>query len=298
MTGQVLEAHVVLLVHGLDEPGGLWNSLVPELASRGLRAVRFSYPDDQALEDSSRLLLEAVEELHARGVQRLSIVAHSMGGLLTRDLLTRPDGYAGECLHPEDLPSVDRLITVGTPNSGSELAPFRVVLEINQRIARYRADPEATIRDLFRNDDGHGEAGRDLLPGSAFLTRLNSRPMPRGVQMTIIAAKWICPQSVWATDVLRARGVRHLLGEERTLVALREMSDLTDLIGDGVVPMESACLPGVEDVVLLEGDHRSLMQQRRILDIVRPYRAPSQEVPGAIPVIVERLTSPQDFTCP
>lgn len=292
LVGQMLDAHVVLLVHGLDEPGSLWNGLAPELASRGLCTVRVSYPDDQALDASSLALLHAVEELHARGVQRLSIVAHSMGGLLARDLLTRPDAYAGECLHPANLPSVDRLITIATPNSGSELARFRIVLEINQRIARYRADPRATLRDLLRNEDGHGEAGHDLLPGSAFLTRLNARPFPTGVGVTIIAAKWLCPQSSEVTELLRGPVVRRVLGQARTDAALEEFSELTDLVGDGVVPMDSACLPGAEDVVILEGDHRSLLQARTIMDTFRPWRTASHEVPAAIPIIVERLTSP------
>src|SRR5690606_22566445 len=38
---------VVLLVHGLDEPGDIWDDLTPALHEAGHTVVRFNYPNDQ-----------------------------------------------------------------------------------------------------------------------------------------------------------------------------------------------------------------------------------------------------------
>ncbi len=48
----------VVLVHGLDEPGGLFDELTPALEQAGFRAVEFRYPNDQAITRSSEFLAE------------------------------------------------------------------------------------------------------------------------------------------------------------------------------------------------------------------------------------------------
>ena len=122
-------ADLVLLIHGIDEVGPIWDNLAPQLAVRGYAVARFDYPNDQGLADSAALLHDELRSLRARGVVRITLIAHSMGGLIARDVLTSPDAYACRAAGHAGLPDITRLITVGTPNHGSPLARLRAVLE-------------------------------------------------------------------------------------------------------------------------------------------------------------------------
>ena len=51
---------VVMLVHGLDEPGGIWDQLAPALVADGHTVVRFEYANDQAIAISAGDLIEAL----------------------------------------------------------------------------------------------------------------------------------------------------------------------------------------------------------------------------------------------
>jgi triacylglycerol lipase len=78
------------------------------------------------------------------GEARVDIVAHSMGGLATRQFL----------LDGDEAIAVRRAVFLGTPHRGSVAAVL-----------------------------SWGEGGREMVPGSAFLTRLNGeRAVPEGVR--------------------------------------------------------------------------------------------------------------------
>ena len=177
---------IVMLIHGLDDPGRIFGDLIPVLRERGHAVTRFEYPNDGPICESADLLVRSLRELREAGVERVDIVAHSMGGLVSRDALTRRDGYGGDGSGGEDLPSIDRLIMVGTPNQGSVCAKFRVLGEFQEHITRaWHGD-----RTPDRSDaDGSGEAGRDLLPDSEYLCDLNERPLATHTRHTIIAAR-------------------------------------------------------------------------------------------------------------
>jgi len=82
------------------------------------------------------------------GEPRVDIVAHSMGGLATRQFL----------LDGEEATAVRRAVFLGTPHRGSVAAVL-----------------------------SWGEGGREMVPGSAFLTRLNGeRAVPEGVRALAI----------------------------------------------------------------------------------------------------------------
>jgi pimeloyl-ACP methyl ester carboxylesterase len=74
------KGRVVLLVHGLDEPGSIWDELIPELHARGHAVARFDYPNDQPARASADLLLGELRQIRAQGITQIDIVAHSMGG--------------------------------------------------------------------------------------------------------------------------------------------------------------------------------------------------------------------------
>lgn len=252
---------LVVLIHGLDEPGRIWDDAGPAIASAGLCVARFDYPNDQAISASADRLLATLAELAAMGVRTFDAIGHSMGGLVARDALTRP-------AKPGTLPAPQRLITIGTPNKGSPLARHRWVAEAREQLARWAESPGWTPPGSASPRGERGRAGVDLMPGSPFFTDLETRPLPE-VAMTIILGR-LLP-----------------LPPERNTVGRA----ILDAMGDGVVSVASARLAGVRDVVELCATHRGLVRNVSPTDAVRTRlgRAAKGPVPPAIPVILDRL---------
>jgi pimeloyl-ACP methyl ester carboxylesterase len=267
----------VVLVHGLDDPGKVWRSLAPVLHEEGFAVWLMQYPNDQPIGESARLLFEELRGLRRNGVEQIALVGHSMGGLVSRELLTSPQIGYGAAVHDGLVPDVRLLIMVGTPNHGSPLARFRGVAEARDQLARLTRGEASWVSGIL---DGAGEAKIDLLPDSRFLAELNSRSRPEGVDMLIIAGVasplspaeirgWIESWSQGATDDQRRR--LEELGAS--------LLSLTDGLGDGLVSVESTRLDGVEHR-LVEGTH---------LSMIRNLTADSDRVPPAVPLIVDRL---------
>ena len=279
-------ARVVLLVHGLDDPGGMFDDLIPMLHKVGHVVAQLDYPNDGPIGESADLLAAQLIKLRALGAAHVDIIAKSMGGLVTRDVLTRPAHYGGDGRGGDELPAVDRFIMVGTPNHGSQMARFRVLLELGEHLPGiFRGDLDSATSDL----DGRGEAGIDLLPGSTFLRRLNERPIATHTRHTIIAGRIspIDPSDVkrWldrmrkAADVDSAPGgLRSLMTDDSADAANKLVESTVNCLGDGLVTIESARLDGVDDFVLVSGNHLSM-----IIDF------DDEALPPAIPIILDRL---------
>ena len=252
---------VVLLIHGLDEPGDIWDDMAPALAAAGHHVVRFDYPNDQRIATSADAFAKALQTLKARGVTNIDIVAHSMGGLVARDALTRAEHYAGNADQSDDapLPDVDRLLLVGTPNYGSPVAKLRVVAEIREQMLRVFEKGDHDWRVLLGSiSDGAGEAGEDLSIGSAFLNELNQRPLPKHVKITCIVGEMAPDDSNRLDDLLESEFAQKVLGADAARYA-EDVRTLGKELGDGVVPVSSARLEGVEDVVVVHANHRTML---------------------------------------
>jgi len=212
----------VLLVHGLDEPGGIWADLLPVLGAAGFDTWEFLYPNDQGIDDSADLLAASWSELPAD--QRLVLVGHSMGGLVIRDFVSR-------WRHPVGFPprvagaSVQGVILAGTPNQGSDWARLRVWLELRDQWA---AGQQSGFSPLGGLRDGTGAAKIDLMPGSWFLDQLNARPWPESVPMRIIG------------------GV---------------LLESTPGLGDGVVAAESLAVSGAPEPIMVGASHRGMLKR-------------------------------------
>ncbi len=244
----------VVLVHGLEDPGWTWRDLVPRLVDSGEVVVRFRYPGDQPIADSSDLFAGELRRLAESGVRRVDLVAHSMGGLIARDVLTRTAHYAGDGSGGGRYPAVGRLIMLGTPTHGAPLARLW----------------------------GGGEATVDLAPGSDFLRRLNERPHSNGTLYTIVAGS-VSPLSGQEIDRLEGAWER-FAGDARAGAygsgrAWGLLKALSRGLGDGIVSTDSARLAGVDDVVIVEANHLSM--------IVNVFS--SERVPPAIPIVLDRL---------
>ncbi len=267
---------VVLLVHGLDEPGEIWDSLAPLLRSKGYRVARLDYPNDQAIAHSADALLAALRALAAAGTERVDIVGHSMGGLVARDALTRPEFVDGE----DGFPDVERLILVGTPNHGAPLAPMRMALEVREQALRWMGDGALVDALTGFFAEGCGAAGTDLTPGSAFLTDLNARPLPSGVRITQILGNASPVDQQDVLGMLDSPLGRALFAQDDAAAVAAQAREWMGAVGDGVVPRSSALLEGVDDVVELNANHRGLL---------RAAPAPGREASPGVEAILDRL---------
>lgn len=114
----------VLLVHGFVCNRGLWNSWLVRLRAAGVPCVAVDLEPVLAPLDAYAPILEAaVRRLEAATGMAPVVVAHSMGGLVTRRWLLD----AG-------LARVHHVITLGTPHGGTALA--RWGLSVNARQMR------------------------------------------------------------------------------------------------------------------------------------------------------------------
>lgn len=238
-----------ILIHGLDDPGLVWRNLAPALADNGWQVFIMTYPNDQAIRESSRFFLEQLQNFAKQKAGDISIVSHSMGGLVTRDLLTNPEfDYPGKA-EQGLLPHIRRFIMVAPPNHGSHLARFRFLTEIRDQVYHLLYTDSHLLRCLL---DGTGAAGIDLLPKSRFLIELNRRPLPRDIDIRIIAGILI----PWFPE-----------------------STIVRTLGDGLVPVFSAELTDLP-VSLVHGIH---------MPMIRNFFENSTRIPPAVPKVLEIL---------
>ena len=104
-------ADPILLLHGVLCNGGVWRSLKRRLRKAGLGpsyAPSYGPPlaSIELFADQIAAKIDAI--LAATGAKQVSIVAHSMGGLVARAYVRK---YGGD--------KVKRVITIGTPHQGS-----------------------------------------------------------------------------------------------------------------------------------------------------------------------------------
>lgn len=144
----------VLLVHGYGCNSGYWAHLAPRLArARISHATVDLTPVTADIDHYVAQVERAVQALRAQtGAARIAIVAHSMGGLVTRAWMRE---------HGQD--RVARAITLGTPHFGTGLANFG--LGVNAVQMRRRGGMPC---DWLRALDAGEDAGRRALFTSIF----------------------------------------------------------------------------------------------------------------------------------
>ena len=105
---------VVVLVHGILRSSKSMSRVAAAFAGSGVSAEPFDYPSTRVpLEESAGYLKRCVENFPP-SVTGVHFVVHSMGGLLVRE-------YLRQTADAPD-PRLRRLVMIGTPNHGANLA--------------------------------------------------------------------------------------------------------------------------------------------------------------------------------
>ena len=114
---QANEQAIVLLVHGYLSNRGIWWRYAHALRRRGNYVAAVDLTPPLASLETFIVALDAAVERHRRltGRRRVILIAHSMGGLVSRAWLARRVD-----------PEVVLLITIGTPHCGTRLAPMAI----------------------------------------------------------------------------------------------------------------------------------------------------------------------------
>jgi pimeloyl-ACP methyl ester carboxylesterase len=240
------DAAPVLLVHGLDEPGSIWDDLAPALLAAGHAVWELRYPNDQGIDRSAEFLAAHWSELPPE--RPVAIVGHSMGGLVARDFVSR----LWRVSMPG--PGITGVVLVGTPNRGSDWARLRVWLELRDHFPTGEGRRFSLFAALR---DGAGEAKIDLRPDSDFLRALNARPWPEGVPIRAIAGRLVAPPADLADGLAAAAAETGSAALARALSGW--WSTVGEDLGDGVVSLASAGVPGGPAPLIVGASHRGML---------------------------------------
>jgi pimeloyl-ACP methyl ester carboxylesterase len=100
----------VVLIHGIVRSSKTMAKLREPLEKSGFTVFPFDYPSTRVtLEDSAEYLHQVLESLE--GLDEIHLVVHSLGGLVVRSYLQK---------HRD--PRIKRMVMLGVPNHGAELA--------------------------------------------------------------------------------------------------------------------------------------------------------------------------------
>lgn len=142
----------VILLHGLFQNRSCLYWMQHRLKQAGFKNVlSINTPPWRDLETLTEILARKVDEVRiAHKVDKVSLVGHSMGGMIARNYIQLRGGAS----------RVACCITIGAPHHGSKLAPFAL-----------------------------SQLGKSLLPGSEFLKQINAAGRPAEGRMIAIYSR-------------------------------------------------------------------------------------------------------------
>lgn len=107
-----MQGEAVILIHGIVRSSKSFGKLRSQLKEAGYTPIGFDYPSTRvSIEESAEYLHSLIGSL--KGVQKIHFVVHSMGGILVRQYFAK---------HADE--RVTRLVMMGVPNRGAELADW------------------------------------------------------------------------------------------------------------------------------------------------------------------------------
>jgi pimeloyl-ACP methyl ester carboxylesterase len=162
-----MSGKAVIVVHGLMRSSKSFAPMQEALEQAGYLAIAFDYPSGHVdVHEAAGYLRSVIASLE--GIEEIHLVAHSLGGLVIR-------AYAAE--DPD--PRVKRLVMLGVPNKGAELADLLKTNPVFRMVTgpagqQLTTDPEGLIASLpvppfefavFAGGRGNENGYNPLIPG-------------------------------------------------------------------------------------------------------------------------------------
>lgn len=275
----------ILLTHGIESAPHIWANVMNEMAlDPGLRdrcqAWYFLYPTGMSIQGAAARLRATLTEarkyydpLHRNaGMNNIALVGHSMGGLLskmqimdsgedlyhafwTRPLAELPIDEASRAmvdrtLHFKHLPFVTRAVFITTPHQGSKVVDISIMKTLFKLVR-----PATAVAGMLKQLAlaAHSPVNPELRRFTTFGARSNEGLSPHH-------------------PMLRAMNRRPLLAKYNTIIAtfppLSRNKPLEETT-DGVVPYQSAWLPGAESTAIITAFH-SCVQSPAVAEALLP----------------------------
>jgi pimeloyl-ACP methyl ester carboxylesterase len=242
---------LVVLIHGFNSCPERLAALRLTLHEAGYPTAALRYSSDQSIGDSAALLSEELRRLALeQPARKITLLTHSMGGLVARGAIENP------ALDPGN---VSQLIMIAPPTHGTSCAYLSLPAELLSHTSSGR-DHSLAHLVLTGIENGLSEARNDLKPDSSYLEALNRRSRNPRVQYTVLLGTG----TMFTPDELgHARQIVHRCAMADSFLAAIEpacqsvLSDFEDAVqqGDGVVSLARGSLDGVTDTVLLGFNH-------------------------------------------
>ncbi len=269
----------ICLIHGLNSSSAGYVHVVPLLEAAGYGIVVYDYPYNRRLDESCAAFKRDWAAFRRETQDRLpwAIVAHSMGALLARSLIEDDSTWARD---------VSSLIMIAPVNQGSQLAKVQTIMQLSKGLKAINGK-DAT-KAMLSLSDGLGQAAEDMLPGSTFLSTLNSRRRRAGVPYHILAGDrgFLTREGRAQLEgrlelVVRNAGVFGRLTKAATADLPDMLDELTDGKGDGCIAVERTRLEGVADHVTIHANHVELVRG--------PMLYPDPGPVACMPIVLEWL---------
>lgn len=266
----------VICVHGMLSGPLTWTGMFEELWSDPTLRERyqfafFLYPTGAPFLDSARRLREEIDEmqrLHGsdEATRHMVLVGHSMGGLLSKlqisssddklwglvshrpleELKTTPETREElqQAFFFEPQPAVERVVFIATPHLGSELSDAPL-----GRVGSWLVSAPQSARSIQR------QLIRD---NPEALTPLFTGGVPNSVDLLSYDNPVL--QVMYELPIEKGVHLHSIIGTRNTNVigqgrVARFLTAGAEKEGDGVVPLESARLKGVESEVFVPSSH-------------------------------------------
>jgi len=278
----------VVMIHGLWSSPVTWLQLFNDLRADPDIRQRYQfwfclYSSGQPFWDSARQVRENLDEVRRRlvasgenstALQDMVLVGHSMGGLIARQLTMRSGDSFWRILSDEPftelegepetlerlqktyffepLPSVSRVITIGTPHRGSQFANettrwlSQKVITLPKTVTNEYMQLAKKNSTVFKNTKPFtiSTSIDSLAPTSPFVQRMLEAETAANVKYHNVIGR-VESKSFWS----------EWLESEPT---------------DGVVCVDSATIHGVESETFVNAEHQKIHQHpRAILDVKR-----------------------------
>jgi triacylglycerol lipase len=159
----------VILLHGLCRTSRSMIPMARTLSQAGYKIVNVDYPSRTASIDklSEDAVGRAVADCRQAGATKIDFVTHSLGGILVRSYLSR-----------HAIPDLGRVVMLGPPNQGSEVADKLGWLWIYKKINGPAGNELGTDKNSTPNRLGPANFCVGVIAGDLTINWINSLLIP------------------------------------------------------------------------------------------------------------------------